>query len=82
MKDYKIYIFDLDLTAVDSIQASKVCYQSAFEAVGLPFDEAKTHHYLNINLKELYFEIEAKAPNCGMKFFEGFVVKSAIWKVL
>lgn len=77
MKDYKIYIFDLDLTAVDSVEASKVCYKHAFEAIGLEFDESKTHFYLNINLKELYFEVESKAPNCGMKFFNAFVEKSS-----
>lgn len=77
MKQYKLYIFDLDLTAVDSLESSKMCYRAAFEACGLTFDESKTNYYLNQNLKETYEEIEKDAPNCGMKFFDAFVEKSA-----
>lgn len=77
MKNYKLYIFDLDLTAVDSIESSKRCYIAAFKACGLTFDESKTNYYLNLNLKETYLEIEADAPNCGMKFFDAFVAESA-----
>lgn len=77
MKKYKIYIFDLDLTVVDSIESSKVCYKAAFEACGLTFDESKTNYYLNQNLRETYFEIEDQAPDCGMKFFNAFVEKSS-----
>lgn len=77
MKQYKLYIFDLDLTAVDSIESSKICYRAAFNACGLVFDESKTNYYLNQNLKETYEEIEADAPNCGMDFFNAFVAASA-----
>ncbi|MCQ2087136.1 MAG: HAD family hydrolase [Bacilli bacterium] len=77
MKQYKLYIFDLDLTAVDSVESSKICYKAAFEALGLSFDESQTNRYLNINLQQLYYEIEAQAPNSGMKFFNAFVQKSA-----
>ena len=77
MRNYKLYIFDLDLTAVDSLESSKICYKAAFEACGLTFDESKTNYYLNLNLKETYLEIEADAPNCGMKFYDAFVEKSA-----
>lgn len=77
MKNYKIYIFDLDLTAVDSIESSKQCYKVAFEACGLAFDESKTNHLLNINLREAYLEIEDLAPNCGKKFFDAFVKESS-----
>lgn len=77
MKQYKLYIFDLDLTAVDSLESSKMCYRAAFEACGLTFDESKTNYYLNQNLLETYEEIEKDAPDCGMKFFNAFVEKSA-----
>ena len=77
MKKYKLYIFDLDLTAVDSIESSIYCYKAAFEAIGLKFDESKTNSYLNMNLEELYYQIEAEAPNCGYKFYDAFVKESA-----
>ena len=77
MKKYKLYIFDMDLTTIDSVESSKLSYDAAFKSLGLAFDESKVYYYLNQNLEETYKEIEAIVPGKGIDFFNAFVANSA-----
>ena len=76
MKKYSLYIFDMDLTTIDSVESSKQSYAYAFKSLGLLFDESKVYYYLNQNLEETYKEVEHLAPGKGMDFFDAFVENS------
>lgn len=76
MKKYKLYIFDMDLTTIDSAESSCLSYEAAFNSLGLPFNKSKVYYYLNQNLEETYQEVESLAPGKGMEFFDAFVENS------
>lgn len=76
MKKYSLYIFDMDLTTIDSAESSAISYEAAFNSLGLTFDKSKVYYYLNQNLEETYQEVEHLAPGKGMDFFNAFVENS------
>lgn len=87
MKEYKAYIFDMDLTLLDTITSAKKSYIAAFKVVGIDFDESTVTHHLAIPLTSSYkeFEKEAKGPyNLFLETFkkaanETFAVDSKIY---
>ena len=76
MKKYSLYIFDMDLTTIDSAESSSLSYEAAFNSLGLPFDKSKVYYYLNQNLDETYQEVESLVPGKGKAFFDAFVENS------
>ena len=73
MKNYKLYIFDLDGTTVDSTESFRKCYKTAFEACGVAFDDSINIDLITLDLGSAYAQIKDKAPNCERKFYEAFV---------
>ena len=76
MKKYSLYIFDMDLTTIDSAESSCLSYEAAFASLGLSFDKSKVYYYLNQNLEETYQEVESLVPGKGKAFFDAFVENS------
>lgn len=76
MRKYLLYIFDMDLTTIDSAESSCLSYEAAFNTLGLSFDRSKVYYYLNQNLEETYQEVESLAPGKGKDFFDAFVKNS------
>lgn len=76
MKKYSLYIFDMDLTTIDSAESSSLSYEAAFKSLGLTFDKSKVYYYLNQNLEETYQEVESLVPGKGQAFFDAFVENS------
>jgi HAD superfamily hydrolase (TIGR01549 family) len=59
MKKYQAYIFDMDLTLLDTTKSAFLAYKGAFEAIGyhdLTNDDIP--HHLSIPLKDSYLEIK------------------------
>ncbi|MBO7614718.1 MAG: HAD family hydrolase [Bacilli bacterium] len=75
MKDYKLYIFDLDGTTVDSTECFKECYRSAFEACNVKFDETYNINYVVLNVEEVYNQIKdlSDVADSQQKFYTAFV---------
>ena len=71
MKDYKAYIFDMDLTLLNTLISSKKSYEYAYKKMGLVFDEFSLTHHLSISLSETYYELDNP---CGTReqFIEYF----------
>ena len=75
MKDYRLYIFDFDMTLFDSMKGVKRCYRKAFQAVGFPFDERKCQIYIRESLDHT-FERFSNAPCKRREFVAAFVRES------
>ena len=75
MKDYRLYIFDFDMTLFDSMKGVKRCYRKAFQAVGFPFDERKCQVYIRESLDHT-FERFSNAPCKRREFVAAFVRES------
>ena len=75
MKDYRLYIFDFDMTLFDSMKGVKRCYRKAFQAVGFPFDERKCQTYIRESLDHT-FERFSNAPCKRREFVSAFVRES------
>lgn len=75
MKDYKLYIFDLDGTTVDSTECFKRCYEAAFEACGLTINNSYNINCVILNVEEVYNQIKdiTKVSNSQEKFYGAFV---------
>ena len=75
MKDYKLYIFDLDGTTVDSTECFKECYRAAFEACNVKFDETYDINYVVLNVEEVYNQIKdlSDVADSQQKFYTAFV---------
>ena len=58
MKKYKAYIFDMDLTLLDTITSAKKSYTAAFKEIGITFDVNTVTHHLAIPLTSSYKEFE------------------------
>lgn len=71
MKDYKAYIFDMDLTLLNTLESAFLSYSKGYEAVGLKFDEKTLTHHLSIPLTSTYEEM---GENKGKfeDFYEAF----------
>ncbi|MBO4552152.1 MAG: HAD family hydrolase [Candidatus Methanomethylophilaceae archaeon] len=75
MKDYRLYIFDFDMTLFDSMKGVKRCYRKAFQAVGFPFDERKCQVYIRESLDHT-FERFSNVPCKRREFIAAFVRES------
>ena len=73
MTKYKMYLFDLDSTIVDSTDCFRNCYKSAFEACGIAFDDSIKVDCVNLDLGAAYAQIKDKVSNSEHKFYEAFV---------
>ncbi len=56
--NYKLFIFDFDLTLADTREVAKIAYKAALEASGGFFDERKITEYLSKSLKANYEGID------------------------
>ena len=75
MKEYRLYIFDFDMTLFDSMKGVKRCYKKAFQAVGFPFDESKCQMYIRESLDHT-FERFSNAPCKKREFVSVFIRES------
>ena len=75
MKDYELYIFDFDMTLVDSLKPSIGCYRKAFEVAGFPFDERKCSEYMRESMNQTF----GRFSDCTCKlreFVTAFIMES------
>ena len=72
MKKYKAYIFDMDLTLLDTITSAKKSYTAAFKEIGITFDVTTVTHHLAIPLTSSYKEFEKEAKGPYSLFLETF----------
>lgn len=75
MKKYKAYIFDMDLTLMDTINPSIECYKNAFKAAGYEFNESDIYRQLAQSLVITYDEFIN--PKCSFAEFRKAYVEIA-----
>jgi len=56
MKRYKAYIFDMDLTLLNTLVSANKAYKAGFQAIGISYDESTVTHHLSIPLTGSYDE--------------------------
>lgn len=72
MKEYKAYIFDMDLTLLNTIISATKSYDLAFKKIGIKFDKSTVTHHLSIPLTASYDEFKNEAKGSFKMFFDEF----------
>ncbi len=54
---WKLFIFDLDGTLMDSTHAEKMCYVGTFDRLGFSYDASRLDAYVNQSLEATYGEV-------------------------
>ncbi|MDD6302093.1 MAG: HAD-IA family hydrolase [Bacillales bacterium] len=76
MKEYEFYIFDMDLTLLNTLKTAELSYTAAFKALGLEFDKNSIVHHLSISLEETFKELNN--PSFSYEIFFTSFQKKAI----
>ena len=72
---WRLFIFDLDGTLMDSTHAEKMCYVSTFDRFGMRYDASRLDAYINQSLEATYDEVEhGDVPFAG--FASGFMTEA------
>ena len=72
---WRLFIFDLDGTLMDSTHAEKMCYVSTFDRFGMRYDASRLDAYVNQSLEATYDEVEhGDVPFAG--FASGFMTEA------
>ena len=72
--NYKLYMFDFDLTMADTVDASATSYADAYSTLGLNFDKKETFRHLGMPIEVTFGEITDGVTDDGryQKFLDAF----------